>query len=135
MGAKPLMHTLLVWVIFLVFFILNAGVRNAVITPRYGEHTGHIVSTITGIIAILVGTFIFIRVTNTAYTRTALILIGVIWVVLTIAFEFTFGHFVMKQPWSRLLADYNILKGRIWVLIPLTEFISPTLISHIIGKR
>jgi hypothetical protein len=31
--------------------------------------------------------------------------------VATVAFELTFGHYVMGHPWSRLLADYNLLAG------------------------
>ena len=32
------------------------------------------------------------------------------------AFEFMFGRFVMGHPWSRLLQDYNLLQGRVWVV-------------------
>jgi len=39
--------------------------------------------------------------------------IGGIWLVLTIAFEFCFGRLVMKETWSRLLMDYNLPKGRV----------------------
>ncbi len=43
--------------------------------------------------------------------------IGAIWLILTILFEFLFGHFVMSNSWSKLFADYNLLQGRVWVLI------------------
>ena len=36
-------------------------------------------------------------------------------------FELGFGHWVAGHPWSRLLADYDLLAGRIWVLV-LTQF-------------
>ncbi|MEW6447103.1 MAG: hypothetical protein AB1426_03305, partial [Bacillota bacterium] len=51
--------------------------------------------------------------------------IGLIWLVLTVAFEFGFGHFVMGHSWSRLLHDYNLLKGRLWVLVLLWVAIAP----------
>ncbi|TVM15649.1 hypothetical protein DPQ33_14725 [Oceanidesulfovibrio indonesiensis] len=53
---------------------------------------------------------------------------GAFWVLLTILFEFGFGHYVMKQPWSRLLADYNVTKGRIWVLILFWTFMGPAMV-------
>ena len=35
---------------------------------------------------------------------------------MTLAFEFLFGHYVAGHSWSRLIADYNILEGRVWSL-------------------
>ena len=43
--------------------------------------------------------------------------LGFTWLVLTVAFEFLFGHFVMGHAWATLFHDYNILAGRIWVLV------------------
>jgi len=53
------------------------------------------------------------------------IAIGVIWLVLTVAFEFLFGHFVVGHPWSRLLHDYDLLQGRVWVLVLVWTTIAP----------
>jgi protein-S-isoprenylcysteine O-methyltransferase Ste14 len=50
---------------------------------------------------------------------------GGIWLLLTIVFEFVFGHYVMGHPWSRLFRDYNLLKGRLWVLVLVWTAISP----------
>jgi hypothetical protein len=36
---------------------------------------------------------------------------------MTLAFEFLFGHFVAGHSWARLLQDYNLLAGRVWVLL------------------
>ncbi len=41
---------------------------------------------------------------------------GAVWMLLTIAFEVLYGHFVMGHPLSRLLHDYNLAAGRIWLL-------------------
>lgn len=54
--------------------------------------------------------------------------------ILTILFEFVFGHYVIKNPWQKLLADYNILKGRLWSLLLLTELISPLLIGLLLKR-
>jgi hypothetical protein len=52
------------------------------------------------------------------------ILIGLLWVVLTLIFEFGFGRY-RGSSWPQLLEDYNLLKGRIWILIPLWLAIAP----------
>ncbi|WP_169310287.1 hypothetical protein [Flexistipes sinusarabici] len=56
--------------------------------------------------------------------------IGLMWAVLTITFEFLFGHFVAKIPFSELLNDYNLFKGRIWILIPIWLFILPIILYY-----
>ena len=42
---------------------------------------------------------------------------GVIWLVLTIASEFLFGHYIARHSWTRLLADYDLSSGRLWSLV------------------
>ncbi|HII01788.1 TPA: hypothetical protein HA351_09125 [Methanosarcinaceae archaeon] len=36
--------------------------------------------------------------------------------------------------WDRLLADYNILKGRVWILVLLTTFLAPWLVGTYLRK-
>ena len=42
--------------------------------------------------------------------------LGVLWLVMTVTFEFSFGHWVAGHSWSRLLADYDLAAGRVWIL-------------------
>ena len=51
--------------------------------------------------------------------------IGGLWVVLVLAFEFLAGHYVFGTPWSELLADYNVLRGRIWPLVLVITAVAP----------
>jgi len=53
---------------------------------------------------------------------------------LTVAFEFLFGHFVMGNPWEALLHDYNLVAGRVWVLV-LTWIAVAPIIFHRIQRR
>ena len=36
-----------------------------------------------------------------------------------VTFEFGFGHYVAREPWAKLLADYDVRRGRIWRVVPL----------------
>jgi len=128
------LYALGIWLIFVVAGILNGVFREAFVTPRVGEHAGHVISTIILICVILAVTYLFISNLKIDYTRTDLILIGAFWLILTILFEFGFGHYVMGHPWSRLFADYNILKGRVWSLVLVTTFIAPLLIGYILKR-
>jgi len=107
-----------------VVAVANGIFRNTVITPRFGEHLAHIVSTILLCSFIFVLTVVFIRWIAPQGSHEAL-LIGLFWVVLTLSFEFLAGHYLFGHTWQKLLADYNVLRGRLWILVPLVTFLSP----------
>ena len=123
-----------IWFIFLVAAILNGAFRNSKLVPIIGQYAGHVVSTIILVSVILLITFVFLKIINIEYTNTDLLLIGTFWVVLTMIFEFVFGHYVMKTPWQVLITDYNIFKGRVWLLVLVAEFIAPILFGSRLSK-
>jgi len=125
MASKIFIYALGVWFILVILAILNGTFRNSFISPRAGEYAGHVISTIIFVGVILVITYFFLRLSKIDYTRTDLLLIGTLWLVLTVSFEFVFGHYVAGHPWGKLLADYNIFQGRVWILVLLTTFIAP----------
>ena len=51
--------------------------------------------------------------------------IGLIWLALTITFEFIFGHYIVGHSWEKLLEDYNLLAGRLWVMVLLWVTLAP----------
>ncbi|HDN50760.1 MAG: hypothetical protein DRN21_02805 [Thermoplasmata archaeon] len=134
MEMKLLASALGIWFLFVVLAIINGVIRNGVYAPRIGEWEGHVVSTIIAICYTFLVVFIFLRYVPVAYTKTDLILIGVLWLSMTVAFEFLFGHYVAGHSWERLLADYNILEGRIWSLFLLTILLSPYVIGTLLKK-
>ena len=125
MEIKVFLCALGIWVILLVLAIVNAVVRESVYAPKLGKDLGHAVSSIIAIIYILVITYWFTDHIKADVTGVDLFWVGVLWFILTIVFEFGFGHYVMGRSWDYLLADYNILKGRLWSLVLLTMLIAP----------
>ena len=134
MDAGIFLYAFGVWVIFGILAIVNGVVRNRFYAPKIGEYSGHVISTIIGICFVAVGTYLLLRFMKIDYASIALLLIGVFWVILTVLFEFVFGHYVIGNPWQKLLADYNILKGRVWSLFLLAELISPLLIGLLLKR-
>ncbi|MDI6884991.1 MAG: hypothetical protein QMD22_01305 [archaeon] len=78
--------------------------------------------------------FLFLSNVNIAYTTTDLLLIGTFWVILTVLFEFIFFHYGRGESWDTLLANYNILKGRLWIFVLVTVFIAPLLVGLLLRK-
>ena len=134
MDAGIFLYAFGVWVIFGILAIVNGVVRNRFYAPKIGEYSGHVISTIIGICFVAVGTYLLLRFMKIDYASIALLLIGVFWVILPVLFEFVFGHYVIGNPWQKLLTDYNILKGRVWSLFLLAELISPLLIGLLLKR-
>ena len=88
------------WFILMLIAILNGSLR----TFGYGrfmpEIRAHQLSTLIGIILIGFAICILNFIWPIQSAKQA-ILIGLIWLGMTIVFEFIFGHFVMKNPWKK----------------------------------
>jgi len=134
MEMKMITVTLGTWFLFMILAIINAGIRNGVYKPIVGDLTAHQISTLIFVIVIFVVTYLILRFSDLNLSGSQALLMGIIWVILTIGFEFVAGHYAFGNSWEKLLADYNILNGRIWSLVLLTEFIAP-LLSNFILRR
>ena len=124
-----LVRALGVWGVLLMLAIANGAVRELALINSAGETLAHGVSSITLSAAILVLTWLTIRWIGPQSPSDAW-RIGALWVALTVAFEFIAGHYVFGNSWSRLLSDYNVLQGRIWVVVLITTLIAPVLTAR-----
>ena len=59
--------------------------------------------------------------------------VGVLWLVLTLAFEILFGRFVVGASWQRLAADYNILEGGLLPFGMIVLALSPLIAGKVRG--
>jgi Na+-transporting NADH:ubiquinone oxidoreductase subunit NqrB len=118
-----------VWVGLVVVALLNATVREVVLAPVVGDYAGHVLSTVTLLAALAVVAYVYFG-RYAGHSTRELVVIGLLWTVLTVLFEFGFGHYVMGTAWSVLLADYNLLAGRVWVFVPLAMAVYPYLFGR-----
>jgi hypothetical protein len=117
-------RTVLIWFGLLIVATLNGGFREVLLVPRFGRGVGQALSTI--MLSLLIAGLGWISLPWIApQTRRDAWTIGVLWVVLTLAFEFIAGHFVFGKPWRELMADYDVLHGRIWVMVLIVTLMTP----------
>jgi uncharacterized BrkB/YihY/UPF0761 family membrane protein len=121
-----------IWFILTISAIIVATFRVNVLLPQFGEQTAHQIGTILFLIVQFIIIYFFIKKMKVKETKT-LLGVGLFWVVITIIFEFLFGHYVMGNSWQKLFADYNLLDGRLWVLVLINNLSAP-LISGKIKK-
>ncbi|MCW8804116.1 MAG: hypothetical protein OQK57_06935 [Ignavibacteriaceae bacterium] len=113
-----------IWFILAISAIVVATFRIGVLLPPFGEQTAHQLGTVLYLVVQFSVIYIFIKKIKVKEVKT-LLGIGIFWVVITIIFEFAFGHYVMGHPWQKLFADYNLLNGRIWVLVLINNIAAP----------
>lgn len=119
----------LAWIPMVFIAILNGAARDLGYGKHLSELRSHQISTITALL--LFGIYIFALTRLWRIDQNQAIAVGLIWFVLTLSFEFLFGHYMAKHPWRRLLHDYNLLAGRVWVLIPIWIMVAPYLFCRL----
>lgn len=117
--------------ILVILALVNATIREKVYGPFMTPLLSHQISTFIMIIIIFLFTYIFLGILHLQATSRQYLSLGMLWLVLTILFEFIFGHYVMGHSWDKLLADYNLLQGRIWVLVLIATALMPWIVSKI----
>ncbi len=123
-----------VWLVLTVLAVLNGTLRNYTYARALGEYAGHVLSSLIFVAVVFAVTYAFLRLARVDYGTGDLLAVGGIWLALTVAFEFLFGHYVVGHPWSRLLADYNIVKGRAWTLVLLAVFLAPLVAGNLVRR-
>ncbi|MEW6378856.1 MAG: hypothetical protein AB1611_04535 [bacterium] len=125
-----------VWFILLILTVMFGAFREAFFIPYTGMN-GTVARAILLPVAIaytLIVTYLFLKRAK-GYTQKDTVILGLMWLVLTIGFEFLFGHYIMGHPWEALLADYNILAGRTWGLFLVTIAVAPVIVHKHLIKR
>ena len=117
----------LAWIPLVLIATLNGAFRELI----YGKHMtrlhAHQLSVVTGIILFYLYTW-FITLHWRLDSAQQAIVVGIVWLLLTIAFEFLFGPYVARHSWTRLLAEYNLLAGKLWSLVLIAVALAPYVI-------
>ena len=107
---------LLFWPVLMLLAIGNGFFREATYGQSLSELHSHQLSTIVAMVLFGVSVFLLSKYFLPDSALQALA-IGLIWLVFTLCFEFLFGRYIAGHSWARLFQDYNVLSGRVWVLL------------------
>lgn len=129
-----IMKSLIIWICFIPAAILNGGLREYVLVPVIGQKwalpaSGIILS---GLI-FLITWFMLPRLIKDNI-RTERWLMGIVWALLTVIFEFVAGLSGGNNI-QELLAAYNPLTGNLWLLVLVTTFFAPVMESSMRRRR
>jgi hypothetical protein len=117
-------RAIVVWFAVLALANLNGAMREVWLIPRLGPGLGRVLSTVILSGMVFLVTWLTIGWIRPA-TRGDALRIGVLWLVLTLAFEFLVGHYLFHKPWAVLLEDYDLSRGRIWMAVLVVVLLAP----------
>jgi len=112
------------WLLLLLVAVGNGMLREASYGRTLPELAAHQLSTLTGIVFTGLCAWWLLRVWPLQSALQAW-QVGLFWLLLTVVFEFLFGHYVAGHSWQRLLHGYNLAQGRVWPLFLLWIAVMP----------
>lgn len=121
------------WFGFVAMAALVSGLRAGLLVSAFGEHRAHQVASVLTALLIFVAIAVFVRASALA-PREALS-IGCFWFGLSVLAEFVLLHYLLGVSWARLFADYDLRRGRLFALVPVTELIGPWVAVRWLGPR
>lgn len=125
-GKTMILKYTLLWAPMVVIAIINGALRDMTYRDYVGDLAAHQLST--AICIIILCMYIWaLGLRWKLESAGQAVAVGLIWLALTLAFEFLFFHYAAGHSWSVLLDSYNILDGKVWVLVPIFIAIAPYL--------
>jgi hypothetical protein len=116
----------LAWIPMLVIAVANGALRQTIFAKVMSERHAHQLSTLIG--SVFMGLFIWLimHIWPPSSGHQAL-LVGLIWLGLTVAFEFFMGLVLQHLPLAQVLDQYNLFAGRVWILFLIWITLAPWL--------
>ncbi len=125
------------WFVLLILAIINGIIRDATYKPFLEPYIGnraHQLSSITGILLFFCAIYLFLKYIKVDYTKHDLWNIGVMWLIMTIIFEFAFGYYVRDSSWNEMIEAYYFWKGELWIFVLISVVIIPQICFKIIKR-
>lgn len=111
------------WFPMLVIAILNGMLREFFLLKAMSSSPAHQLSTITLLLFFAIYIFLLSLKFPLSSAHRAW-QVGLMWMAMTLVFEFGFGA-LRGRTLQEMIGDYNIIKGKIWVLIPIWVAVAP----------
>jgi len=108
----------------LLVSIANGAIRDFTYGKHVNELAAHQLSTVSSVVLLGIVIRMFVRLYPPDSGRQA-VSIGLLLMGMTIAFEFVFFPHVGSHSWAELLGNYNVFRGRVWVVVLVWIGIAP----------
>ena len=105
-----LLRAFLIWLVIIAAETVHGILRGVLLVPIVGDLPARQIGVLLGSTLIFAVAYLFIR-WIAARTKLQFLAVGLLWVVLTVLFEFVLGRLVLGLPWERITEDYDVTCG------------------------
>jgi len=124
----PWYRAVMVWMAFMLVETAHGAVRELFVAPAIGGLRARQIGVPVGCVIVFVVAWFAARWMG-AITRRQQLIIGGLWVCLTLAFEIFVG-FAVGAPWEQITADLDLTKGGLMSLGLAFMFVTPMLVAR-----
>lgn len=128
----PWFTVFITWFLFLPIPILNGYLRERWYASMTGTAAAHQIGVAILSMAFLIYAFFSLRSYSAVLSVGQLLVVGLVWLLSTVAFEFGIG-LATGRSWNYMLADYKVWEGRVWPFFLLVMLLSPFIIRLIVA--
>ncbi len=121
-----------IWIFLALLAIVNGVIRDKLLAPKIGQKVSLPLSGVSLSLLIFCVTLILVPFLNISSAH-GFWCVGIIWVLMTLAFEFLFGHYVVGEPWERIIEVFYLHRGNLYLLALVATLLSPCLAAKIRG--
>ena len=121
---------ILAWLPMIIVAIANGLLREKFLARRLNDLQAHQMSTASMIVLLGIYIWILFKIWP-PISANQTIIVGLTWLLLTIIFELLFGHYIAGHTWEKLLHDYNLFQGRVWIFVLVWISIAPYIMYQI----
>lgn len=135
---KIYLKAILFWFVLLIIALVNATIRELTYKPLLEPYIGiwaHQISSITAILFFFIAIFFFIRNSKEDFFKKQLIIMGSIWIILTVLFETSMNFFLRKMSLMQTLQTYYFWNGETWIFVLISLIISPLIVRRILKNK
>jgi hypothetical protein len=104
------LRSLAIWLLIISAEFVHGILRTLFLEPLIGDFQARQISVFVGSLIILTIAYFSVQWIR-AKNIQSLIVVGLIWLILTLMYEISLGRFVFGFSWKKILSDYDISKG------------------------
>lgn len=125
-----LSRAFLIWLLIIAAETVHGILRTAFLAPRMGDFAARQFAVFTGSLLIFLIAVLTVRWIR-ANTRGQWLIVGLMWVGLTVLFEIVLGKAILGLSWERIFEDYDVTRGGLLGFGLLIMLLSPLLAAKV----
>lgn len=126
-----------IWLLFVVAAMMNGTLREELLVAALGDDYALPLSGLLLSLLIFLITYLTIPWLRSALLKPSAsksyVMVGFVWLVLTLMFEFTFGLLVAEKTFVEIVQVLNVLEGNLFSIVLLVTTVSPLMAARLKG--